>query len=56
MCGSKTVAYIRSANDEEKTGETIRQEDHCSPAEEKEPAIADIVVSGEGDERKDACA
>lgn len=56
LCDSKTVAYTRSANDEEKIAETIRQKDHCSPAKEKEPGTADVVVSGEGDKRKDACA
>ena len=56
MCDSKTVTYTRSANDEEKIAETIRQKDHCSPAKEKDSETADIVVSGEGNERKDACA
>lgn len=55
LCDSKTVTYTRSANDEEKIAETIRQKDHCSPAKEKDSGTAD-VVSGEGDERKDACA
>lgn len=49
--------YTRSANNEEKIAETIRQENHCSPAKKKDPKTAAvIVVPGESDERKDGCA